>query len=144
MKELGVILVVEDDARDIELLKASLRPTGLEDRLFIVRDGESALNYLRRQGEFDSRSGANPVVVLLDIKMPKIGGIEVLSEIKSDQMLQGVPVVILTSSRQPSDLKTCYGLGVNAYVVKPMKFNEYVSAIQSVGEFWGRINEPTS
>ena len=114
----------------------------LANRVDVVRDGEEALNYLYRRGRFQGREGNNPIVVLLDIKMPKVDGLEVLRQIKSDEKLKTVPVVVLTSSREEQDMVQSYKLGVNAYVVKPVDFSQFVDAIKEVGAFWAVINEP--
>ncbi len=107
-----------------------------------MRDGVEALDYLYRRGAFAQEPNGNPVVILLDLKMPKMDGIEVLKQIKTDKNLQTIPVVILTSSRESQDLQTCYQLGVNAYVVKPVKFANFIEAVKEIGVFWALINEP--
>ena len=114
----------------------------LANRVDVVRDGEEALNYLYRRGRFQGREGNNPIVVLLDIKMPKVDGLEVLRQIKADERLKTTPVVIVTSSREEQDLIESYKLGVNAYVVKPVNFNQFVDAVKEIGAFWAVINEP--
>jgi CheY-like chemotaxis protein len=108
----------------------------------VVRDGAEALDYLYRRGAFAQEPDGNPIVILLDLKMPKVDGIQVLRQIKSDKDLQTIPVVILTSSRESRDMETCYQLGVNAYVVKPVKFADFVEAVREIGVFWALINEP--
>jgi CheY-like chemotaxis protein len=136
------ILLVEDDPKDIELTLSALAEYNLTNAISIVRDGVEALDYLYRRGEFAQRPNESPVVILLDLKMPKMDGIQVLQQIKSDERLRTLPVVILTSSRESRDLQTCYELGVNAYVVKPVKFLEFVEAVKEIGVFWALINEP--
>jgi CheY-like chemotaxis protein len=142
MKSSKRILLAEDDPRDVELIINALSAQNLANDVLIVRDGVETLNYLYRRGSFANEPAGNPVVILLDLKMPKIDGIQVLRQIKTDQKLQTIPVVILTSSRESRDLETCYQLGVNAYVVKPVKFDEFVNAVRQVGMFWVLINEP--
>lgn len=140
--ELKRILLVEDSANDIELVLASLAENHLANEVVVTRDGEEALDYLYRRGIFRLRQEGNPVVVLLDLKLPKINGLEVLSQIKSDPVLKVIPVVVLTSSREEKDLAGSYNLGTNAYVVKPVDFHEFVDAIQSLGLFWAVTNQP--
>jgi len=142
MAELKRILLAEDSAKDVELTLAALEEKHLANKVDVVRDGEEALDYLYRRGRFQSRPGGNPAVVLLDIKMPKVDGLEVLRQIKSDEKLKTVPVVVLTSSREEQDMVQSYKLGVNAYVVKPVDFSQFVDAIKEVGAFWAVINEP--
>ena len=142
MAELKRILLAEDSAKDVELTLAALEEKHLANKVDVVRDGEEALDYLYRRGRFQSRPGGNPAVVLLDIKMPKVDGLEVLRQIKSDEKLKTVPVVVLTSSREEQDMVESYRLGVNAYVVKPVDFNQFVNAVKEVGAFWAVINEP--
>ena len=142
MAELKRILLAEDSAKDVELTLAALEEKHLANRVDVVRDGEEALNYLYRRGRFQGREGNNPIVVLLDIKMPKVDGLEVLRQIKSDEKLKTVPVVVLTSSREEQDMVQSYKLGVNAYVVKPVDFSQFVDAIKEIGAFWAVINEP--
>jgi CheY-like chemotaxis protein len=138
----GVILIAEDDPRDIELVSTSLAELNLANEVVFVRDGAEALEFLRRTGPYADREARNPVVVLLDIKMPRVSGVEVLRQMKGDEQLRFIPAVMLTSSREAPDLAECYKLGVNAYVVKPMRFNDFVTAIKQVGVFWAVINEP--
>ena len=142
MAELKRILLAEDSAKDVELTLAALEEKHLANRVDVVRDGEEALNYLYRRGRFQGREGNNPIVVLLDIKMPKVDGLEVLRQIKADERLKTTPVVIVTSSREEQDLIESYKLGVNAYVVKPVNFNQFVDAVKEIGAFWAVINEP--
>ncbi len=140
--ELRRILLVEDSDNDAELILTALSHNNLANEVVVVRDGEEALDYLYRRGMFRLRMEGNPVVVLLDLKLPKIDGMEVLSQLKSDPLMRVVPIVVLTSSREEPDLRRCYELGVNAYVVKPVDFHEFVDAIKGVGLFWAVINQP--
>jgi CheY-like chemotaxis protein len=140
--ELRRILLVEDSDNDAELILTALSQNNLANEVVVVRDGEEALDYLYRRGMFRLRMEGNPVVVLLDLKLPKIDGMEVLSQLKSDPLMRVVPIVVLTSSREEPDLRRCYELGVNAYVVKPVDFHEFVDAIKGVGLFWAVINQP--
>ncbi|MHC1785046.1 MAG: response regulator [Anaerolineaceae bacterium] len=135
------ILLAEDDPNDVKMTVNVLTKTNLANDICVVRDGVETLDFLYRRGAFSNNHGENPVVILLDLKMPKIDGIEVLREIKSDKDLQMIPVVILTSSSDSRDLETCYQLGANAYVVKPVKFADFVEAIKQIGFFWALINE---
>jgi CheY-like chemotaxis protein len=142
MAELKPILLVEDNPKDIELTLAALADNRLANEVIVVRDGEEALDYLFRRGIFTLRAAGNPAVVLLDLKLPKVDGLEVLEQIKTDTMLRTVPVVMLTSSREEPDLSRSYKLGVNAYVVKPVNFAEFTQAIREIGLFWAVINQP--
>ncbi|MBI5030863.1 MAG: response regulator [Chloroflexi bacterium] len=142
MENLKRILLVEDDPNDIELTLTSLNEHNLANDVVIARDGVEALDYLYRRGAFAQRPEGNPVVVLLDLKLPRLGGIQVLKQVKADEELCTVPVVILTSSREDRDLNECYKLGVNAYVVKPVRFTEFVQVVKQIGVFWVLINEP--
>ena len=144
MSELKRILLVEDSANDIELILAALAENKLANEVVVVRDGEEALDYLYRRGIFQLRMEGHPVVVLLDLKLPKIDGLEVLAQLKSDPKLRVVPVVMLTSSREEQDLIRSYNLGTNAYVVKPVDFHEFVDAIKNMGLFWAVVNQPPS
>ena len=141
LTELKRILVVEDSPNDLELTLAALAENRLANGVIAVRDGAEALDYLYRRGTFADRAAGNPALVLLDLKMPKVDGIEVLRQIKGDEALRRIPVVMLTSSREEQDLLRSYDLGVNAYVVKPVAFTEFVDAVQRLGGFWGVINE---
>jgi CheY-like chemotaxis protein len=136
------ILLVEDDVRDVELTLAALEEHHLANKVEVVQDGAEALDYLYHRGKFLTRSPGNPVVVLLDNKMPKVSGLEVLKTMKSDEQLKLIPVVVLTSSRETPDLMEFYQYGVNAYVVKPVDFAAFMTAIKQVGIFWAAINEP--
>jgi len=140
--ELKRILLVEDDPRDIELILNALNDSNLANTIEIAHDGVEAMDYLYRRNTFKSRPVGNPIVILLDIKMPRMDGIQVLEQLKSDKQLKSIPVVILTSSRETKDLDDCYKLGVNAYVVKPVRFSDFYEAVKQVGVFWALINEP--
>ena len=142
MEKLGRILMVEDDPKDVELSMTALEDYNLANEIVIARDGEEALDYLFCRGKFQDRSSDNPAVILLDLKLPKVDGLEVLREIKSDAKLRLIPVVVLTSSKEEKDMVTSYKLGVNAYVVKPVDFHEFVNAIKELGVFWAIINQP--
>lgn len=142
MDRLGRILMVEDDAKDVELTLTALEDYNLANEVIVARDGEEALDYLYCRGQFKMRSGDNPAVMLLDLKLPKVDGLEVLKQVKSDQKLKLIPVVVLTSSKEEKDMVASYQLGVNAYVVKPVDFHEFVNAIKELGIFWAVINEP--
>jgi len=136
------ILLVEDDPRDVELTMTALEDYNLTNEVVVVHDGEEALDYLYCRGKFESRINQNPAVMLLDLKLPKVDGLEVLEKVKSDEKLRMIPVVVLTSSHEERDMVTSYKLGVNAYVVKPVDFHEFVNAIKELGVFWAIINEP--
>jgi CheY-like chemotaxis protein len=142
MSSFGRILLVEDDPKDVELTLTALEEYNLANEVVLARDGEEALDYLYRRGSFATRSNGNPAVLLLDLKLPKVDGLEVLQQVKSDPKLRLVPVVVLTSSREERDMVASYRLGVNAYVVKPVDFHEFVNAIKELGVFWAIINEP--
>jgi len=136
------ILLVEDDPRDVELTLAALEEQHLANRIAIVRDGAEALDYLYRRGKFNLRPGGNPILILLDNKMPKVSGLEVLKTIKDEEHLKTIPVVVLTSSRETPDLIEFYKHGANAYVVKPVNFPDFMMAVKQLGVFWAAINEP--
>ena len=142
MKKPGRILYAEDNKNDVELTLAALDKHHLANEVVVVRDGEQALDYLYRRGEFESRTSSNPVVVLLDLKMPKVDGLEVLRAMKSDASLKTIPVVVLTSSEEDTDVLESYNLGVNAYVVKPVHFEQFIEAVKELGLFWAIINKP--
>jgi len=142
LNNLGRILMVEDDPKDVELTLTALEDYNLTNEVVVTRDGEEALDYLYCRGSFKMRTNENPAVLLLDLKLPKIDGLEVLQQIKSDEKLRMIPVVVLTSSREERDMVASYKLGVNAYVVKPVDFHEFVNAIKELGVFWAIINEP--
>ena len=142
MSSLKRILLVEDSPRDAELVMDALEEYNLANEVVHLRDGAEALDYLYRRGEFANLVNGQPAVVLLDLKMPKVDGLEVLRQVKSDPKLKIIPVVVMTSSREEQDLINSYELGVNAYVVKPVKFQGFVEAIKHVGGFWAVLNEP--
>jgi CheY-like chemotaxis protein len=142
MEKLKRILLVEDDPYDVELTLTGLSEFHLANEVVVARDGEEALNFLHRRGKFAGRTDGNLAVVLLDLKLPKVGGLEVLRQLKTDETLKMVPVVILTSSHEDRDMLEGYKLGTNAYVVKPVDFHQFVDAIRHIGAFWALINEP--
>ncbi len=142
MTELKKILLVEDSANDVALSLAALEEINLANEVVVVRDGQQALDFLYRQGEYAQRTDGNPAVVLLDLKLPKVDGLEVLHQVKKDPALKTIPVVMLTSSREERDLARSYGLGVNAYVVKPVAFPDFVAALKELGLFWAVVNQP--
>ena len=142
MNNLGRILMVEDDPKDVELTLTALEEYNLANEVVVTRDGQEALDYLFCRGQFSTRSHENPAVILLDLKLPKVDGLEVLQQIKSDERLKMVPVVMLTSSHEEKDMMRSYKLGVNAYVVKPVDFHDFVNAVKELGVFWAVINEP--
>jgi DNA-binding response OmpR family regulator len=141
MSTLGRILIVEDDPNDVELTLTALEEYNLANEVVVTRDGEEALDYLYCRGNFKTRSNDSPAVLLLDLKLPKRDGLEVLQQIKSDEKLKMIPVVVLTSSHEEKDVVASYKLGVNAYVVKPVDFHEFVNAVKELGVFWALINE---
>jgi two-component system response regulator len=141
MQSLKRILLVEDSPRDAELILNALEAHQLANQIVHVRDGVEALDYLYRRAEFAGRSDDRPALLLLDLKLPKVDGLEVLRQIKGDPTLRMIPVVMMTSSREEQDLLDSYQLGVNAYVVKPLKFQDFVEAVKQVGGFWAVINE---
>ncbi|WP_345813433.1 response regulator [Paraburkholderia sp. PREW-6R] len=136
------ILLVEDNPNDVELTLIALEKTRLANPVVSLRDGEEALQYLRREGPWADRAEENPAVILLDKKLPKIDGHEVLKAVRGDDKLKRIPVVMLTSSREETDLLRSYDLGVNAYVVKPVAFDDFMAAINDLGMFWAVLNEP--
>jgi CheY-like chemotaxis protein len=138
--KLGRILLVEDNPEDVELTMTALEEYNLANEVVVAHNGEEALDYLYCRGKYESRPSDNPAVMLLDLKLPKVNGLEVLQQVKSDDKLKMIPVVVLTSSREEKDLVTSYKLGVNAYVVKPVDFHEFVNAIKELGVFWAVIN----
>jgi CheY-like chemotaxis protein len=142
MIDVGRILMVEDDPNDVELTLTALAEYNLANEVVVTRDGEEALDYLYCRGNFVGRTSDNPAVLLLDLKLPKVDGLEVLQQIKSDEKLRMIPVVVLTSSNEEKDMVASYKLGVNAYVVKPVDFHAFVNAIKELGVFWAVINEP--
>ena len=140
--KLGYILLVDDNANDLELTQRALAQYKLANEIIVLRDGAEALDFLQRRGSFTQRPEADPLVVLLDIKMPRVDGISVLRAMKEDPRLRMIPVVMLTSSRQGPDVEECYQLGANAYVVKPVDFAQFAEAVKTIGKFWAVLNEP--
>ena len=141
MSTLKNILLVEDDPKDVELMREALYENHLVNDLIVVHDGEQALDYLYRRGKFAERNQIEPAVILLDLKLPKMDGLEVLATVKNDPALHLIPIVMMTSSREESDLVRSYELGVNAYVVKPVDFEQFVTAVRQLGIFWAILNE---
>jgi two-component system, response regulator len=141
MIKIKTILLAEDNPKDVELTLEAMSDNNLANQVVVVHDGVEALEYLRCEGKFADRKPENPAVVLLDIKMPRMGGIEVLRAIRSDEKLKRIPVIILTSSREDKDLSQSYDLGVNAYVVKPVGFQQFINAVKQIGGFWAVLNE---
>jgi CheY-like chemotaxis protein len=144
MIELKNILLAEDNPKDVELTIEALSEHNLANQVAVVNDGVEALEYLRCKGPYQGRKKGLPAVLLLDIKMPRMDGIEVLEAIRGDDRLKTLPVVMLTSSREEPDLKKCYALGVNAYVVKPVNFMDFIDAVKHIGIFWAILNEQPS
>ena len=141
MIELKTILLVEDNPQDVELTLEALTEHNLANNVIAVNDGVEAIDYLYYKGRFKDRKKGHPAVMLLDIKMPRMDGIEVLETIRADEKFKSLPVVMLTSSREEPDLKKCYALGVNAYVVKPVNFKDFLDAVKQIGFFWAMLNE---
>lgn len=142
MGDLKPILLVEDSPKDVELTLAALEQCQLANTVVVVRDGAEALDYLHARGAYKDRDPGHPAVVLLDLKLPKVDGLEVLEQVKSHPVLRQTPVVMLTSSREERDLVRSYSLGVNAFVVKPVGFEQFFEAIRDLGMFWAVLNEP--
>jgi CheY-like chemotaxis protein len=142
MTDLRRILLAEDNANDAELTMTALKANRIVNEVVITRDGVETLDYLWRRGEYASRSDQDPALILLDLKMPKVDGLEVLRQVKGSSLLKTIPIVVLTSSRQEQDLIKSYDLGVNAYVVKPVDFHDFVDAVKLLGGFWALVNEP--
>ena len=142
MAPLKRILLVEDNDRDVELTLTALEEYNLANEVVTARDGAEALDYLYNRGRFAGHANGLPVVVLLDLKMPKVDGLEVLRQMRGDASLKHVPVVMITSSREEQDVVNSYQLGVNAYVVKPVDFQKFVQSMKEIGFFWAVINEP--
>ena len=136
------VLLVEDDPNDVELTLSALAENNLANEVVVARDGEEALEYLFRRGVYKSREAGNPAVVLLDLKLPKVDGFEVLRQLKADPHLRTIPVAVLTSSREEQDLMRSYDLGTNAYVVKPVEFQIFIEAVRELGFFWTIVNHP--
>lgn len=141
MNDLKTILLAEDNPNDVELTLAALSENNLANRVEVAKDGVEVMEYLQCEGKYKQRKKGNPAVILLDIKMPRMDGIEVLEHIRKEPFFKMIPVVMLTSSREEPDLKRCYELGVNAYVVKPVDFKEFMDAVKQLGVFWALINE---
>jgi CheY-like chemotaxis protein len=141
MFKLRTILLAEDNPKDVELTLEAMAENNLANDIFVVKDGVEALEYLHCQGKYKLRKAGNPALVLLDIKMPRMDGIEVLRNIRSDAKLKRIPVVVLTSSREENDLINTYDLGVNAYVLKPVDFKQFIEAVKQIGSFWAVLNE---
>src|ERR1700732_3596175 len=142
MSELARILLVEDDPNDVELTLTALGEYNLANEVVVARDGQQALDYLYCRGEFHARPHDNPAVMLLDLKLPRVDGWEVLQQVKADERLRMIPVVVLTSSHEEKDKMRSYKLGVNAYVVKPVDFHEFVNAVRELGVFWAATTKP--
>jgi len=141
MTELRPILFAEDNPKDIELTLEALADYNLVNRITVVKDGVEAMEFLRCEGKFNTRKKENPSLVILDIKMPRMDGIDVLKAIRTDEALKMIPIVMLTSSREEHDLIRSYELGINAYVVKPVKFSDFIEAVKHIGIFWAILNE---
>jgi|ERR1035437_3371738 CheY-like chemotaxis protein len=141
MVELRTILLAEDNPKDVELTLEAMSENNLANHIFVVKDGVEAMEFLHCKGKYELRKTGNPALVLLDIKMPRMDGIEVLRNIRSDAALKRIPVVVLTSSREENDLINTYELGVNAYVLKPVDFKQFVEAVKQIGSFWAVLNE---
>ena len=142
MDELKRILLVEDDPNDVELTLAALSEYNFANEVAVARDGKEALDYLYSRGNYKNRPNGNPLFIVLDIKLPKIDGLEVLKIIREDEKLKVIPVIMLTASSEDRDLEYCYKLGVNAYVVKPVDFSQFLKSVKQIGAFWAVINEP--
>jgi len=142
MAELKRILLIEDNPNDAELTLMGLGKHNLANEVVVAYDGVEAIDYLNRQGKFTGRPEGNPAVILLDLKLPKVDGLQVLRKIRSDEQLKLIPVVVLTSSREEHDIIECYKLGANAYVVKPVNYDEFMDLVKSLGLFWAITNEP--
>jgi len=142
MNPIHSILYAEDNPHDVELTLAALAEHNLANEVIVVGDGAEALDYLHRRGRYQLRRDGNPALILLDLKMPKVDGLAVLQAIKQDPQMRVIPIVMLTSSREEPDLARAYGLGVNAYVVKPVDFQGFIEAVKRLGVFWAMLNEP--
>ncbi|MBB6053522.1 response regulator [Armatimonas rosea] len=136
------ILLVEDNSNDIELALEVLADEDFAQDIIVVKDGQQALDFLKRSGLHADREPGNPILMMLDLKLPRIDGLEVLRRVKSDPSLMSIPIVMLTSSREPADLQSSYGLGANAYVVKPVDFDHYSETLKAIGTFWTNTNQP--
>lgn len=139
--KIKTILLAEDNPLDVELTLEALSENNLANQVVVVGDGVEAMEYLNHEGKYKDRQDGNPAVLLLDIKMPRMNGMELLAAIKSNEQFKSIPVVMLTSSREEPDLKRCYELGVNAYVVKPVVFKDFLDAVKHIGVFWALLNE---
>jgi CheY-like chemotaxis protein len=144
MTRVRTILLVEDDERDIDLTLRAFAKANLANRIDVARNGEEGLAYLRREGQWADRPNEHPALVLLDLKMPRMGGLAMLREMRQDSRFRVIPVVLLTSSHEPRDLSEAYALGANAFVVKPVDFMEFIDAAQQIGAFWALLNKPPS
>ena len=142
MTGLRHILLAEDNANDVELTLAALKTNRVLNEVTVTRDGAETLDYLWRRNAYANRDGGNPVLMLLDLKMPKVDGLEVLRQVKSSDQLKSIPIVVLTSSREEQDVVASYDSGVNAYVVKPVDFHDFINAVKLLGGFWAVVNEP--
>jgi CheY-like chemotaxis protein len=142
MEQLGNILLVEDDERDVELTLTALSEYNLANRVVVTNDGPECMEYLKRTGRYAERPEGKPAVILLDVKMPGLNGVEVLKLIRNSEQFKKIPVVMLTSSREGKDISECYEHGVNAYVVKPVEFHNFIEAVKNLGVFWAVVNEP--
>ena len=142
MTGLRHILLAEDNANDVELTLAALRTNRVLNEVAVTRDGAETLDYLWRRNAYANREGGNPVLMLLDLKMPKVDSLEVLRQVKSSEQLKSIPIVVLTSSREEQDVVASYDSGVNAYVVKPVDFHDFINAVKLLGGFWAVVNEP--
>ena len=142
MTDLKRVLLVEDNPNDVELTMAAFQESHLANEVVVATDGAEALDYLFRKGAFAGRLPGNPAVVLLDLKLPKVNGLQVLESVRKEPEMRALPIVVLTSSREEPDLKRCYELGVNAYVVKPVDFGDFIRAVGNLGVFWALINQP--
>lgn len=140
--EIKKILLVEDNPKDVELILIALKTCNLANQVDVVQDGQEALDYLTRSGPYSERPDGYPVVVLLDLKLPKVNGLEVLERIRGIRSVENLPVVVLTSSRENPDVTQAYKLGANAYVVKPLEFEQFIAAVKTLGIFWAVFNEP--
>ncbi len=137
------ILLIEDNHLDVEMILSALKEYNLSNEVAVVDDGEEALDYLHQRGRYLMREKGNPIVILLDIKLPKMSGVDVLNHIKTEKTLNCIPVVILTSSKEEQDIDICYKAGANAYVVKPVDFHDFVETVKQLGMFWALVNEPS-
>jgi CheY-like chemotaxis protein len=141
MPNIKTILLAEDDPKDVELILEAMAESNLANKVVVVNDGVEAMDYLHQKGKFSKRKAGSPALVLLDIKLPRMNGIDVLRNIKEDVTLKMIPVIMLTSSREEKDLAETYSLGVNAYVVKPVGFQQFIDAVKKIGGFWAVLNE---